>query len=86
MKRLFNRLFKRPMRIVITFTPGTNGHIRTAFKVSKNIPVGYALTALSRMRADIDVGVVKKAKGEGLTFKDTQTRGFIRKQTLGDVL
>ena len=86
MKNPFKSLFKRPKRIVFTFTETSNGKIKSEVKMDKGIPVGYALQTIDRFKAEITRGITEKAIGKGLNNKDTRTRPFIAKQTLGDIL
>lgn len=87
-KSLINKLRDKvkPMRMIITFIPGANGNVKTTLKMDKRIPIGYALTAVDRIKADIVSGLSHKMQVKGLTKRNSKTRGFIRNQNLGDVI
>ena len=86
MRAFIKRLFNRPMRIVITFTQGTNGHIITAVKVNKKIPFSHAFTSVERLKNDWQARLTNKAQIAGLNSRSPKIREFIKRQTLGDIL
>jgi hypothetical protein len=77
---------KRRMELTIKFTQMPDGTITTALKASKNIPYSYAITALERVKFDLQQRLTRKAQLAGFTSKDPKTRGFIKEQTLGDLI
>lgn len=88
-KTVLNRLLKRKhtKRIVFSFIDNPkDGTIRSFVKFDKDVPVGYAATALDRLKAEIAVGMAKKVSDAGLKPQHPGRRKFIREQTLGDIL
>ena len=87
MKNILKRLLrKRPKRVVIYFEEMPDGSINTYTRMDRGVKVSYLLVALDKMKYTVQTGLTNKAHAAGLNYKHSQTRSFISKQTLGDVL
>lgn len=84
LKRLFTR--NKPMRITIEFKSNGDGTTNTQMKFNKKIPVGFAVSALDRFKAQISTKLALSVQDAGYSAKNPKRRAFIGKQTLGDIL
>lgn len=76
-----SKLLKRrnTKRIVFTFVDNPkDGTIRSFVKFDKDVPVGYAATALDRLKAEISAGMAVRVSNAGLKPQHPGRRKFIR--------
>ena len=86
MKNIFKNLLKKRCKIVITFTEMPGRKMDTIVKIDGGIPVQNVLSTLDRMSGDIKRKLTNKAQANGLSYKNTQTREFIKNQKVGDLI
>lgn len=78
--------FKKKNQVIITFIEGADGKQTGTIKVSKGISASHAIGALDKLKWDIEKGIVNRCHARGLSSKDPQTRKFINKLKLDEVL
>ena len=85
MKNPFKNLFKRPKRIVFTFTETGDGCIETTVKADRNIPVGYALTAIDWFKNQISQSLGREFLRQRIKTGSPKARYVMRTSKLGDL-
>ena len=87
MKNFIKRLLRpKGRRVIITFRRSRDGKNITTLKIDKSIPVSMLLTALDKIKWDIQTSLTRKARVAGLNHHHPKTADFIKRQKLGDVL
>jgi len=87
MKNLIKRLLSRKhRRVIITFSQTGNSKNITTLKMDKDIPVSTLLTALDKIKWDVQTNLTRKTRAAGLNHHHPKTADFVRRQTVGDVL
>ena len=54
--------------------------------MDKDIPVSTLLTALDKIKWDVQTNLTRKTRAAGLNHHHPKTADFVRRQTVGDVL
>jgi len=87
MKNFIKRLLRpKVRRVIITFSQSPDGKNMTTLKIDKSIPVSALLTALDKIKWDVQTRLTVKARAAGLNLHHPKTADFIKRQKLGDVL